>query len=41
LYREHVMQLYDSGGERKSIALDYINEGLKDDDSALLTIKIY
>ena len=31
LYREHVMQLYDSGAERKSIGLDYINEGLNDD----------
>jgi hypothetical protein len=28
------MLLYDSGGKRKSIALDYINEALKDDDSA-------
>ena len=40
MYREHVLQLYDSGGERKSTALDYINEGLKDDDSASLKIKI-
>jgi len=28
------MLLYDSGGERKSTALDYINEAPKDDDSA-------